>query len=66
MDLERFMLTEAKLRQHGGLISKLRKRIAKEAMQTAEDKGFNLQDAEREVEVLGKIIRQRSTPRDDA
>ena len=65
MDLERFKLTEAKLRQQGGLISKLRKRFEKEAMQTAEDKDFNLQEGIQEVEIIGKIIRQRGTPRDD-
>ena len=44
MDLDKFMLTETKLRNQGGLISKLRKRIEKEAMKTAEEMNFNLQE----------------------
>ncbi len=42
MDLDRFQLTKAKLRQQGALISKLRKRFEKEAMKTADEKDFNL------------------------
>ena len=42
MDLDKFNLTPASLKNHGVAISKLRKRIEKEAMKTAEEKDYNL------------------------
>ena len=64
MDLERFKLTPASLKNHGIAITKLRKRIEKEALKTAEEKDYNLKEAIKEVEVLAKIVRQRGTPHD--
>ena len=61
MQLEDYQLTDAKLKNQGITITKLRKRFEREAMQTAEEKDFNVMDAEREVEVLAKIVKSRGT-----
>ena len=52
MDLDKFRLTTAALKNHGIAITKLRKRIEKEALKTAEEKDYNLQEAIEEVEVV--------------
>lgn len=61
MQLEDYRLTDAKLKNQGITITKLRKRFEREAMKTAEEKDFNVVDAEREVEVLAKIVKSRGT-----
>ena len=64
-DPEKFRLSQKQLESYGATISKLRRGFEKEAMKTAEERGYDIQGMYQEVKVIAKIIRKRGTPRDE-
>ncbi len=64
MQFDQFRLGNHQLKNYGITITKLRRRFQKDAMQAADPDLYPNVMAQREVEILARIIRQRGEVKD--